>query len=891
MRKIGGLIFIGSAAAAGIVASKHHILAGHLFPGIVLSITLLRAGGLLLELSKDRPSRPSRYTVQFRIMLVLLLLAIAVTAYFYFNGITFLLCIVVIVFENIIVNSTWFLERVLRRSIKRGNVERAGKVAQELYFDTLSSSYESNRSKKKRRHTARVLQLLAEYREAIGDYYVANLFYEWATADVIKGNSRYKGDGTQVRVRPIINIFCAHIRILLFFDPPAAQEKIGLLKQWYNRVDDPKLIAKFMAIGISNPLISGSFKSLYVGNIDEILLQKQANDAIEGLRRNISIDKCLLAWQLAEQYYKKGKHNVAIDVLNAIVSNTSFGDDIRFLFISLDAYTLKTKILSVAGFEGEYILAIEDFVDKVRRQLAQRAALGNEYALLTLSAKISSMIRAYLLLYSLKKKDGVTRLFEIFQSYKGISLDLRLAIRRAFGSQHRTNIPYIEKMNTLRSAMSGSWADDSHNEQRFAIKAIELQDIETYLIKRNGIDQSSLQEPNVLVADIKAVLTPQERFCQIIRSENGGDDIYLGLILDKKGPMQTIELGTAYLLDEAIENWRDIVAIGGNPPYESKYINAIQTFLIEPLLPTDERVNRLIINAEGMVNLLSFDAFYTAGGGARLIERFEIIYVDSAKDLLKRKSPIDSDLSPAVVFAGPDFDMAETSGVIQTDRPFIKVFKSLGYTIEEGHIVSDTLRAKFFKDKEATAINLKQIDNPCILHIATHAFSEATSFRDGKLVNLAKYADPMARCGLAMAGINAVNAGYPVDEKTVEDGMISALEVFSLNIRNTQLVVLSACETGLGRVHSGEGMLGLRSAFKMAGARTVINSLWKADDQTTRLLMEEFYRNILDGQTVSYSLRMAKLKIYTVVNPSPYFWALFVCYGLSIDKVKINLSA
>jgi CHAT domain-containing protein len=99
-----------------------------------------------------------------------------------------------------------------------------------------------------------------------------------------------------------------------------------------------------------------------------------------------------------------------------------------------------------------------------------------------------------------------------------------------------------------------------------------------------------------------------------------------------------------------------------------------------------------------------------------------------------------------------------------------------------------------------------------------------------------------------------------------------------LDLLDTELAVLSACETGLGAIQVGEGVFGLRRAFVLAGAKTLVMSLWKVPDRETEELMIDFYRRILAGEARAEALRQAQLKIKKD-NPDPFYWAAFICQG------------
>lgn len=182
----------------------------------------------------------------------------------------------------------------------------------------------------------------------------------------------------------------------------------------------------------------------------------------------------------------------------------------------------------------------------------------------------------------------------------------------------------------------------------------------------------------------------------------------------------------------------------------------------------------------------------------------------------------------------------------------------------------------FLQKEQANEQNIKNLHSPFILHIATHGFfidepsiSKLQTMQDSEDRNLLK--NPFLRSGLLLAGCqNPQLAG--------EDGILSAEEVMNLDLQNTELVVLSACETGLGDVEGGEGVYGLQRAFRQAGAKNVLMSLWKVDDTATQLLMNYFYTAILNGKSKREALRMAQVELKKLY-PNPYYWGAFIMVG------------
>ncbi|MEO6738234.1 MAG: CHAT domain-containing tetratricopeptide repeat protein [Ginsengibacter sp.] len=183
-------------------------------------------------------------------------------------------------------------------------------------------------------------------------------------------------------------------------------------------------------------------------------------------------------------------------------------------------------------------------------------------------------------------------------------------------------------------------------------------------------------------------------------------------------------------------------------------------------------------------------------------------------------------------------------------------------------------------DTLATEEAFKAMDgnSPQVLHVATHGFflpvkeTKSASSTTGKSFSVQQ--NPMFRSGLVLAGGNYTWQNKPAMPGR-EDGILTSYEIAQMDLSNTNLVVLSACQTALGDLQGNEGVIGLQRAFKMAGVKQLMMSLWKIPDQQTTELMTLFYKNWLGGQSTAEALRSAQL-IIKEKYPSPYYWAGFV---------------
>jgi len=182
---------------------------------------------------------------------------------------------------------------------------------------------------------------------------------------------------------------------------------------------------------------------------------------------------------------------------------------------------------------------------------------------------------------------------------------------------------------------------------------------------------------------------------------------------------------------------------------------------------------------------------------------------------------------------------------------------------------------------DATEAKLKRLKGPRILHIASHGFflsdlqltDEMTKRRGSGRAPLVASENPLLRSGIALAGASERRSGD-------DDGILTALEATRLDLSGTELVVLSACDSGVGEVQNGEGVYGLRRALALAGAQTQVTSLWKVSDDATRNLMVDYYRRLLQGAGRSAALRQVQRAMLTSPTYShPYYWASFIPIG------------
>lgn len=442
----------------------------------------------------------------------------------------------------------------------------------------------------------------------------------------------------------------------------------------------------------------------------------------------------------------------------------------------------------------------------------------------------------------------------------------------------------------------------------------EANQLETTLTRRSAVFRAET-EP-VTLAAVQAQIPANSVLVEYVRYQpfnvqdpqnSWGNPRYGAYLLFPDGRIEAVDLGNASEIDAVVESLTRLLQ---NPRVDfqarataviqvnlrrgrvENITNNIRSLIYDPIAAYLGNREHLLISPDSRLNLLPFEALQTEDG-RYLVEQYQISYLNSGRDLL-RLGGIESSNAPAVILANPDYDLAGVSGDISigevsNDLSQFRV-QALPGTAREAEALRSLLpNAEILTEQYATEQALKQVQSPGILHIATHGFflenqaspipdnslsiADTGSFRAFPGVNVA-VENPLLRSGLALAGFNQRSSGS-------EDGVFTALEAANLNLSGTQLVVLSACDTGLGDIANGEGVYGLRRAFAIAGAESQLMSLWQVSDDGTQSLMARYYENLIAGVGRSEALRAVQLEMIQEGGEyaHPYYWAAFILSG------------
>jgi CHAT domain-containing protein len=398
------------------------------------------------------------------------------------------------------------------------------------------------------------------------------------------------------------------------------------------------------------------------------------------------------------------------------------------------------------------------------------------------------------------------------------------------------------------------------------------------------------------------------------REEAYGAARYAVYVLGRRGGAPAfVDLGETSTIDRGVTQLRAALSDPRRTD-TAQLARALDELVMLPVRKLLGETQKLLLSPDGALNLIPFSALVDERG-KYLVERYEITYLTSGRDLLRLGTQTKSRQGPMVI-ANPAFDLrlatgaqpAPTTNAAGSKRSVDLSqarFGPLKGTASEAIALKNLLvDARVLTQEQATEAALKKVAGPRILHIATHGFflpdqpqetiAQTRGLSLGGGPQKVKGENPLLRSGLAFAGANQLQDGAG------EDGVLTALEAAGLDLWGTKLVVLSACETGVGDVKSGDGVYGLRRALILAGAESELMSLWQVSDAATRDLMVEYYKLLQAGEGRTSALRrvqlaMLKSEVQSQQSPGsgqnegagkngedrrhPFFWASFIPIG------------
>ncbi len=504
------------------------------------------------------------------------------------------------------------------------------------------------------------------------------------------------------------------------------------------------------------------------------------------------------------------------------------------------------------------------------------------------------MFNSYVLVRYQDSPEILNKMYDYHIKTKGILLDYSKGMSSSVEQSGSEELKKkYKKLVNLKESLS-----ELYNRNQLELKQLGV-DMEKIEKKTNDLEKEislalSKTVKNVKKdfnwKDIQSNLKPNEAAIEIIRfnfytKTNIDSTIYLALILDS----ETINNPEILLLENA--EYMDGFGLKAYKKTIKAKFPDFKSFNVY-WKSIDEKIqgkDRIYLSADGVYNLINISSLRKSSD-YYVLDDYTIINLNNTKELLFDNNPVDK-TNISTFIGNPTYELEDREKVImqvgETDKNNQILIAPLPGTEIEVQKISELFnnanrKINKFTQEKATEENFKNIKAPYILHIATHGYflGDLSEIEGDNVfgVDVEKAVqNPLLRSGLLLSGAsNFLN--FDASQASGDNGILTAYEVKNMDFRGTDLVVMSACETGLGEVMNGEGVYGLQRSFQVAGANSIIMSLWTVDDKTTQELMVEFYTRYLQGVEKIEAFRQARLVIKEKYQ-EPYYWGAFKLLG------------
>ena len=435
-------------------------------------------------------------------------------------------------------------------------------------------------------------------------------------------------------------------------------------------------------------------------------------------------------------------------------------------------------------------------------------------------------------------------------------------------------VTWLDQKETLSRLYA--YSKSELKEQKINLDSVEraANAMEKKLSERSADFSAGYSAQKTSYTQIKKLLLDAEAVVELIRLQKFDQQFttdvkYLALVLTKASELPKLVV---------LENGQQL-----ETRYYKYYRNAVQQKIpdeysydqfwkaIEQELTGKKSI---YISPDGVYNQINLNTLRKPSGDY-VINKYDLVILGNSKDLISLKSKkVVASRKNAALIGFPDYgagDIVSLPGTKVEIDAISRILKASGYQVSQ------------WMQKTATEANLKAVKAPAVMHIATHGYfmkdvDHGSSAFGIQMENAND--NPLLRSGLMLAGAAATVSGTRMPNlESNDNGILTAYEAMNLNLEGTDLIILSACETGLGDVKAGEGVYGLQRAFLVAGADALIMSLWRVDDAATQQLMTNFYTNWIKLGNKQKAFKQAQLQLMTKYK-EPYFWGAFVMMGM-----------
>ncbi len=559
-----------------------------------------------------------------------------------------------------------------------------------------------------------------------------------------------------------------------------------------------------------------------------------------------------------------------------------------------------------ALFAGEYSVAeqyMREVLEGVRGNIrTDFTYLTEQERLLYWNQKQVQMANIFALGAGRVKKPTARLIYDASLLNKGLLLSTNIALETAIrDSKDEQLIADFNELRALRYRLMRihreSQSLPSVNVDSLERRATEM---EASIQDRSKAFGNYLRHTLVNWSDVRAKLTDGEAAIEFVSYGFKTDTLYDALIVrPNRSSPQHVHLCSLKELRERINSPHD-PQIYRDPQCLNKYI-------WEPLEPYLSNIKRVYFAPSGELYNIGVEYLPTPKG-QRMCDRFQMIRLSSTREIVRPSAK--SDFKSAALFGGLNYntdieDMVlnatdygtrgamcdrfnrenlQISGIWSYLRGTREEVDRIANIFPTGHCKISKYTGDEGVEETFKSLSEKGVE---LVHIATHGFYfpvDKPSREMIRLNRLPREDQSLQRCGLVFTGANHIWLADSAIPEEIDDGILTGREISSLDLRGNDLVVLSACQTGVGEV-TGEGVFGLQRAFKKAGAGTLLMSLWEVNDEVTQLMMTEFYKSLVSGKSKHEALRQAQERIRErtfMVNgeeqsgTDPHFWAAFI---------------
>lgn len=663
------------------------------------------------------------------------------------------------------------------------------------------------------------------------------------------------------------------------------QSNLALFYQQSNKFTEAEAIYLKLEklLGSGNPFYAG-----VLNNLALLYIQMNQVDKVEGyLKKSAEVYKSKFGDQnpnyakvlndLGNFYRTQGRMSEAEQMLTQALSIRSVALDTNhpdYVKSQEDLAILYWKKGDLAKAAGSFDIAMSKSIDFINRYFPPMSEAEKTKYWDVLQPRFQRFYN-YCIEAASSNPAVIQNMYDYQMATKGLLLNSTNKIKKAILSSGNAElikdyVAWLDKKEALARYYSLSKEELKNQKVDLPVLEQEANNLERSLSQRSGDFSQGYSTEKISYRQVAAVLGEAEALVEFVRVQTYDKDFtadsrYATLVLTKAGDPKLIVLDNGNQLETRYAKfYRNAV----QQKVEDQYSYDQFWARIEPALAGKKSV---FISPDGVFNQINLNTLKKTGGDY-VLNRYDLFIIGNSKDLIALKNQkVSSTKKDAFLLGFPDYGGTAVTALPGTKveiESISKILKTSGFQVSS------------FMQKNATEGKLKTVNGPGLVHIATHGyFLKDAGQSIGVQAENAKN-NPLLRSGLLLAGASQTLSGEVLPNlESNDNGVLTAYEAMNLSLEGTDLLILSACETGLGDVRAGEGVYGLQRSFLVAGAKAMVMSLWKVDDAATQALMTNFYTNLARGGSKQKAFKQAQLQLMTKFK-EPYYWGAFVMMGM-----------